>query len=254
MLDDTYCIEIEKLNGSYNYDSGYGLNIFVQHDEINDTDNKDIYFCSDYTIKQCSNEVNFCINYLLLELLNGIKISLGYRKFIPIYENAKMKNLKNHIKAYNIVSNMHVPIYEYSSNNKTEILLKEVINSQILKDLLILLHRVSIDNENILINSYKIYDFAKTYENLYRKHNKHNSSEISNLSASIKDLDSYSHLSNNYLSSGLVSRHGLTNHKPTNKEINALNILESSRKVVNELLKLNSIYENKFDFLLAISK
>lgn len=251
MIDDKYFIEIKNLNGSYNYDGGYGLGFFIKYDERNDTDNKDVYFYSDYTKRQFSNEVNFCINYLLLELLNGIKISLGYRKFIPIYENTKMKNLENHIKAYNIVANMHVPIHKYRSNDKTAMLLKEVINSQILKDLLILLHRVSIDNENILVNSYKIYDFAKTYKNLYQKHNKHNLRGIDNLSTYIKDLDNYSHLSNNYLSSGLVSRHGLTNHKPTSKDINALNILESSRNVVNELLKLNSTFENSFEILLA---
>lgn len=214
------------------------LNVFENEHDINI---KNYSFTSDLTNDEdYSDEINWCINYLLLEVYNGGRILCGSKPYIPHYMNNQLKSLDNHIEAYKVI-NKH--IFDQNSLNEKDKkftnVMRIIMKSKNLRDLSILLNRVYLQDENSLINFYKIKDFVRTYRDLFSKYNSQYKDEIKKISAAYNGLNEYHRLVNNYLTTGLTARHGLQTQSPTKKDYDINEIIKVSIEAIQLVIDIS---------------
>ncbi|WP_204189051.1 hypothetical protein [Mammaliicoccus sciuri] len=224
-----------NINGHVKY---LHLNVFENDHDINI---KRYSFTSDLTNDEdYSDETNWCINYLLLEIYNGGRILCGHKPFMPHYMNNQLKSLDNHVKAYEAI-NKH--IFDSNSLNAKDTeftnVMRIIMESKNLRDLSILLNRVTLQDENSLINLYKIKDFIRTYKDLFSKYNQQYKDEIKRINAVYKSLDKYHRLVNNYLTIGLAARHGLQTQSPTKKDYDINEIIKVSIEAIQLVINFS---------------
>lgn len=253
-MNKNYEITLHSRNGNYNGETFKDIHLNVYEYE-HDIDIKSFSFSSSITNEKYSDEVNWCINYLLLEIYNGVRILCGFRPFIPHEYNTQLKTLSNHIEAYEIINSSYINIVQpYVRDNEFRRVMRVIMYNKNLRDLCILLDRVHKFDENSLINFYKIKDFLKTYKNLFKQYNSNQNEEIKKLEEIYKKLDKYHQLANSYLTIGLVARHGLLKQDPTKKVVDENEILEMSIEAIQQLINTSKRKpEFNFDFLLRKS-
>lgn len=261
-MDKNYEIDLRYENGYSKIESCFGLNLHVV-ENMHDTGIESYYFDSDYVIAKAKEkeEKNWAINYLLLEIYNGTRIACNLKPFKPFYTNSNIKTIHNQIFAYRRINAISLEDLEYTStDSEFKITLRIAMINKTIRDMLILLNRVSNLDESTLINYYKIFDFVNTYIDLVEKYRNQilNSTvnigviqDIKNtyydLKNELKKLKTFKRVTNNYLSVGLVSRHGLQSQTPKEQEMNYDEIFYSCLNSVRYLIKMNYL-SNCFNF------
>ncbi|WP_436948263.1 hypothetical protein [Staphylococcus xylosus] len=234
-----------------------------------DTDIKSFYFNSDFVSNEFTDDQNWALNYLLLDIYNGTRIACELKPFQPTYSRDNIKNVQNHIFAYKVINNITLKSLDFSSNESDfKIALRMAMRNKTVRDMLILLNKVSYFDENTLINYYKIFDFVDSYVKLVEKY-QGNVLEISSIYKSdnevihdikntyddlkniLIELKAFKRITNNYLSIGLVSRHGLQTQTPKNEDIDFEKIFNLCINSVRYIVRMNylSSYYN-FDYLI----
>lgn len=252
-MNKNYKITLHSRNGNHDGESfnDINLNVFESDHDINI---KSYSFSSGITNEKYSDEINLCINYLLLEVYNGVRLVCGLKPFIPHEHNTQLKTLRNHIAAYEIINssyiNLGVPRIRESKFRKV---MREIMHNKNLRDLCILLDRVHKFDENSLINFYKIKDFLKTYKDLFKEYNSKCNEEIEKLDEIYKKINKYHQLTNSYLTIGLVARHGLQTHDPTNKDFDEKEILKMAIEAIQHLIDISK-KEPRFNFDVLLRK
>lgn len=263
-----YEIDLHYKNGYSKIESHFGLNLNVV-EEMYDTDIKSFYFNSDFVSNEFTDDQNWALNYLLLDIYNGTRIACELKPFQPTYSRDNIKNVQNHIFAYKVINNITLKSLDFSSNESDfKIALRMAMRNKTVRDMLILLNKVSYFDENTLINYYKIFDFVDSYVKLVEKY-QGNVLEISSIYKSdnevihdikntyddlkniLIELKAFKRITNNYLSIGLVSRHGLQTQTPKNEDIDFEKIFNLCINSVRYIVRMNylSSYYN-FDYLI----
>ncbi|MCE7786973.1 hypothetical protein LHJ68_13260 [Staphylococcus xylosus] len=246
-MNKNYEITLHSRNGNDNGETFKDIHLNV-YEHIHDIDIKSYSFSSSITNEKYSDEVNWCINYLLLEIYNGVRILCGFRPFIPHEHNTQLKTLNNHIEAYEIINSSYINIVQPNiRDNEFRRVMRVVMCSKNLRDLCILLDRVLKFDENSLINFYKIKDFVKSYKDLFKTYNGEYKDEIEELSNVCNKLNKYHRLVNSYLTIGLAARHGLENQVPTKNKFNQDEIEEMSIVAIQKVINISK-REAKFNF------
>lgn len=238
-----------KSNYEITLHSGNGYNVigYVKYLHLNvfenqhDIEIKNYSFTTDLTNDDYySGEINWCINYLLLEIYNGGRILCKSKPYIPHHSNNELKSLDNHLKAYKAINNHNFDSGELNEKDKefTKVM-KIIMKSKSLRDLSILLNRVNVQDQNSLINFYKIKDFVGTYKDLFLKYNSQYQSELNDLKAVYSNLNKYHRQVNNYLTTGLTSRHGLKTQSPTKKNYKINEIIEVSIEAIQLVINIS---------------
>lgn len=266
-MSQNYEIDLYYKNGYNEIESHFGLNLNIC-ESIHDTDIISFYFDSDYVNTDFKDEENWAINYLLLDIYNGTRIVCNLKPFKPQLNRENIKNIQNHIFAYNIINNIKVKNFDYAHNeSEFKRTLRLAMENKTIRDLLILLNKISHLDENTLINYYKIFDFVDTYVKLVEKYqgpiinypNKYKSgSEVINILNDVYvdfkkiliELKAFKRITNNYLSIGLVARHGLQTQTPKNQDIDFKKIFGLCISSIRFIIRMNylSSYYN-FDKL-----
>lgn len=204
-----YKIDIAEsgLTNINTYRGNFGINIF-QYEDSFDTTRENYYFDSIYTDKKYDEITNKYINNFLLEVLNGVRICNGYHQCKPF--NSSPFSLEQQINAYNIISsiNYNTSGTLESTGDKT---LKIALESQTMRDIFVLLNRVTNLDENTFVNMYRIRDSAESLHKIiqYLKHNL-NLGSSDDLFQAIKKLKKHDQHANNYMEVGIIARHGST--------------------------------------------
>lgn len=249
MLND-FEIRLHNGNGYFNIESEYGLHLNVEYADY-DNNIESYFFDTDYTDGcKYSNELNWSINYLFLEIYNGVRILFGHKPFEPMEKNSHLKTFQNHIEAYRIIDNIQFEKKIHSNNSNFISALELVLNNKSIRDLVILLNRIYIKDENVLVNYYKVIDFYNTYLNLFDKYCYFEKECLTKLRKNKTELEQYKRITNNYLSIGLVARHGLQNHAPTKQKIELDKLLSSCVESIRIIIKLSFTPLFNFDNLL----
>lgn len=266
-MNKKYEIDLHYKNGYFKIESHFGLNLNIV-EEMHDTDIKSFYFDSDFVNTDFKEDQNWALNYLLLDIYNGTRIACGLKPFEPIYNRDNILNIQNYIFAYKVINNITLKSLNFSSNESNfKIALRMAMRNKTVRDLLILLNKVSHFDENTLINYYKIFDFVDSYVKLVAKYRgeileissiyKSNNEVINNIKNTyddlkniLKELKAFKRITNNYLSIGLVSRHGLLTQTPKNEDIDFEKIFNLCINSVRYIIRMNylSSYYN-FDYL-----
>lgn len=267
-MNQKYEIDLHYKNGYFKIESHFGLNLNVV-EEMYDTDIKSFYFNSDFVSNEFTDDQNWALNYLLLDIYNGTRIACELKPFQPTYSRDNIKNVQNHIFAYKIINNITLKSLDFSSNESDfKIALRMAMRNKTVRDMLILLNKVSYFDENTLINYYKIFDFVDSYIKLVEKY-QGNVLKISSIYKSdnevihdikntyddlkniLIELKAFKRITNNYLSIGLVSRHGLLTQTPKNEDIDFEKIFNLCINSVRYIVRMNylSSYYN-FDYLI----
>lgn len=254
-MDEKFEITLHSRNGNYNGESFKDINLNV-YENIHDINIKTFSFSSRITSPKYNADINWCINYLLLEIYNGVRILCGFIPFLPHEQNTQLKTLRNHMQAYEIINNSNIDLGEPKIREKEfRKVMRVIINDKFLRDLCILIDRVYKRDENSLINYYKIQDFLKTYKDLFKKYHKNYKEENIKLDSLYDEMKKYNRLTNNYLTIGLVARHGLTKDDPTKNDFDEEEILKKAINTVQYLINISNREQGfKFDSLLKKSK
>ncbi|MGY3481464.1 MULTISPECIES: hypothetical protein [Staphylococcus] len=266
-MNQKYEIDLHYKNGYFKIESHFGLNLNVV-EEMHDTDIKSFYFDSDFVNTDFKEEQNWALNYLLLDIYNGTRIACGLKPFEPIHNRDNILNIQNHIFAYKVINNITLKNLNFSPDESNfKIALRMAMRNKTVRDLLILLNKVSHFDENTLINYYKIFDFVDSYVKLVEKYQgeileissiyKSDNEVIKNIKNTyddlkkiLKELKAFKRITNNYLSVGLVSRHGLLTQTPKNEDIDFVKIFNLCINSIRYIIRMNylSSYYN-FDYL-----
>lgn len=266
-MNQKYEIDLHYKNGYFKIESHFGLNLNVV-EEMHDTDIKSFYFDSDFVNTDFKEDQNWALNYLLLDIYNGRRIACGLKPFEPIHNRDNILNIQNHIFAYKVINNITLKNLNFSPDESNfKIALRMAMRNKTVRDLLILLNKVSHFDENTLINYYKIFDFVDSYVKLVEKYQgeileissiyKSDNEVIKNIKNTyddlkkiLKELKAFKRITNNYLSVGLVSRHGLLTQTPKNEDIDFVKIFNLCINSVRYIIRMNylSSYYN-FDYL-----
>lgn len=251
MLND-FVIRLHNGNGYFNIESEYGLHLNVDYADY-DNNIESYFFDSDYTDDyKYSNELNWSINYLFLEIYNGVRILFGDKPFEPMEKNSHLKTFQNHIEAYSIIDNIQFKKKNQINDSNFISTLELVLNNKSIRDLVILLNRIYKKDENVLVNYYKIIDFYNTYLNLFEKYYYFEKEYLTELRNNKTNLEKYKRITNNYLSIGLVARHGLQNHAATKQKIELDKLLYICIKSIRIIIKLSFTPLFNFDNLLIL--
>ena len=249
MVND-FVIRLYNGNGYSNIESEYGLHLNVDYAEY-DNNIESYFFDTDYTDNcKYSKELNLSINYLFLEIYNGVRILFGRKPFEPMEKNSHLKTFQNHIEAYSIIDSIQFEKKYHINKSDFISTLGLVLNNKSIRDLVILLNRIYKKDENVLVNYYKIIDFYNTYLNLLKKYHCLEKEDLTKLRKNKNDLEKYKRITNNYLSIGLVARHGLQNHAPTKQNIELDKLLFICVKSIRIIIKLSFTPLCNFDSLL----
>lgn len=266
-MNQKYEIDLHYKNGYFKIESHFGLNLNVV-EEMHDTDIKSFYFDSDFVNTDFKEEQNWALNYLLLDIYNGTRIACGLKPFEPIHNRDNILNIQNHIFAYKVINNITLKNLNFSPDESNfKIALRMAMRNKTVRDLLILLNKVSHFDENTLINYYKIFDFVDSYVKLVEKYQgeileissiyksdneviKNIKNTYNDLKKILKELKAFKRITNNYLSVGLVSRHGLLTQTPKNEDIDFVKIFNLCINSIRYIIRMNylSSYYN-FDYL-----
>lgn len=266
-MNQKYEIDLHYKNGYFKIESHFGLNLNVV-EEMHDTDIKSFYFDSDFVNTDFKEDQNWALNYLLLDIYNGTRIACGLKPFEPIHNRDNILNIQNHIFAYKVINNITLKNLNFSPDESNfKIALRMAMRNKTVRDLLILLNKVSHFDENTLINYYKIFDFVDSYVKLVEKYQgeileissiyKSDNEVIKNIKNTyddlkkiLKELKAFKRITHNYLSVGLVSRHGLLTQTPKNEDIDFVKIFNLCINSVRYIIRMNylSSYYN-FDYL-----
>lgn len=169
-MNQKYEIDLHYKNGYFKIESHFGLNLNVV-EEMHDTDIKSFYFDSDFVNTDFKEDQNWALNYLLLDIYNGTRIACGLKPFEPIHNRDNILNIQNHIFAYKVINNITLKNLNFSPDESNfKIALRMAMRNKTVRDLLILLNKVSHFDENTLINYYKIFDFVDSYVKLVEKY------------------------------------------------------------------------------------
>lgn len=249
-----FVIRLYNGNGYSNIESEYGLHLNVDYADY-DNNIESYFFDTDYTDNyKYSNELNWSINYLFLEIYNGVRILFDHKPFEPMEKNSHLKTFQNHIEAYSIIDSIQFKKKNNFSNTNFIYTLELVLNNKSIRDLVILLNRIYIKDENVLVNYYKIIDFYNTYLKLFEKYCFFKKEDLTKLRKNKDDLEEYKRIANNYLSIGLIARHGLQNHAPTKQEIELDKLLFICVKSIRIIIKLSFTPFCNFDNLLKFEQ
>lgn len=266
-MNRNYEIDLHNGNGYFKIESFFGLNLKVV-ENVHDTDIKTYYFDSDFVNTDFKEDENWALNYLLLDIYNGTRIACNLKAFKPYDNRDNIKNIQNHIFAYKIINNITLENLEFSADDSDfKTTLRIAMTNKTVRDLLILLNKVSHFDENTLINYYKIFDFVDTYVKLVAKYNGaviesandfKSDNEVINiikdvyddLKKALRELKAFKRVTNNYLSIGLVSRHGLQTQEPKKQDIDFEEIFNLCINSIRYIIRMNhlSSYYN-FDYL-----
>lgn len=255
-MNQKYEIDLHYKNGYFKIESHFGLNLNVV-EEMHDTDIKSFYFDSDFVNTDFKEDQNWALNYLLLDIYNGTRIACGLKPFEPIHNRDNILNIQNHIFAYKVINNITLKNLNFSPDESNfKIALRMAMRNKTVRDLLILLNKVSHFDENTLINYYKIFDFVDSYVKLVEKYQgeileissiyKSDNEVIKNIKNTyddlkkiLKELKAFKRITNNYLSVGLVSRHGLLTQTPKNEDIDFVKIFNLCINSVRYIIRMN---------------
>src|SRR5699024_10827120 len=185
------------------------------------------------------------------------RIVCDLKPFKPHDNRENIKSIKNQIFAYKVINNIKLKSFHYI-NPKSEFktVLGLAMTNKTIRDLLILLNKVSLLDENTLVNYYRIFDFVDSYVKLLEKyHGPIIKCEIDNNKDSKKmiiiktvyndikniiiELKVFKRITNNYLSIGLVARHGLQTQSPKTQDVDFEKIFNVCTNSIRLILKLN---------------
>lgn len=247
--------EISLADSSNDYSKtiwkGGGINIIEEHIEP-DTGMYRYYFNTYYTSGDYSSEVNWCINYFMLDLYNGIRVTMGQMPFKTNYSNSGRNYLKSHIEAYNIINEVDKIQIDFSDpkNEKSLKLLKLSFESKNMRDVFVLLSRVYKFDENTFVNMYRIYDTAKVLKKIMKEFG-YSKDSMSDLEESLKIFDNHNNKAiNNYMDTGIFSRHGNQLRSVSEKtKINDITLIEDTIELVRSMYLVHENSDVDFDEL-----
>lgn len=258
-MSQKYEIDLFSGNGYFRIESYMGLNLNVEPN-YHDDDIKAYYFDSDYVCDDYEEEENWAINYLLLEIYNGARIVCDLKPFKPHDNRENIKSIENQLFAYKVINNINIKSSHYiSTDSEFKTALGLAMTNKTIRDLLILLNKVSLLDENTLVNYYKIFDFVDSYIKLVEKYhgpiikreiNKFDSEKMINIKTTYNDLKKiiielkvFKRITNNYLSIGLVARHGLQTQSPKTQDVDFENIFNVCTNSIRLILIMNYLSE-----------
>lgn len=247
--------EISLANSSNDYSGtiwdGGGINIIEEHIEP-DTGMFRYFFNTYYTSEEYSPEVNMCINFFMLDLYNGIRIAMGQTPFKTYNNNSGRNYLQSHIEAYNIINEVDKIQINFLNrrNEKSLKLLKLSFESKNMRDVFVLLSRVYNFDENTFVNMYRIYDTAKVLK-VMMKEFKYTKDSMDDLEKSLKLFDDHNNKAiNNYMDTGIFSRHGNQLNSVGDKtEINDITLIKDTIELVKSMCLVHEKSNVDFDEL-----
>ncbi|OZT77514.1 hypothetical protein [Salinicoccus roseus] len=240
--------ELELLDSPYNMSNIIpdiaGISIIEEEIPL-DSGRYKYYFRVTHDMDGYEDEYYRYINVLFLEMINGIHLVLSLPLLKIEYSVHTIYNVKLYNEAYN---NMDLVKFEppdhahnnfrISQNQETyQDILKLCKSSQYLRDIFILLSKVKKFPDTQFINGYKLYDFGTSFNKYLGQLSW--SIDTKDLQASIKHFKAnHNKHINNYVSSGLLSRHGLSANsvKDTNYINNDYSIVEDSIDMVWKII------------------